>query len=199
MHSNQAKRADSTTIFVSLSLAMLVLFVFLNTAAFPSKQLLRQVVPPPATPAPTFERPLFPSSLSKLIIRALTQSEGSIFQLSESTFLLDARRLSATPDGVDQKEELFRWLNTLVAKRHYSLELSCFIDGSAGDELAWALQNRRRECARSITEPVSNISPPSIRIVSREAPTAFKKYLQEKSLDIEQAYVLTLTRPAALS
>ncbi len=197
MDSTNGRKPDSTTLFVSLSLSMLVLFVFLNTAVFPSKKLLRQIAPQ-TKPAEKAAKVGYPRSIENLVVHSLATGKSSEFEFEESSLLIDGRVFAALSDtGRTKKEELFAWLSDLTMHKNYELDVTCFFDVGAGVGLVSGLKARQSECAEAFAAGLDNSVRSQIHFYGRMLPPQLGYILDQHSLDAENSYVLTLTRAGA--
>lgn len=197
MHNTQLRsRPDSTTIFVSLSLALLVFFAYLSATSMPSKRLLRAVVPqPPGVEAAHPQKITYPTSLKKLFV--FLGADGEVLPHEEhgSSVLLDGRMLPiASPSGRSYKEELVAWLSESLGQRSTKIELTCFVENTfAGFDLVSGLEQRKREC-ESIGADIPRAEVQSkIRFYARTLPSRVDEILQQRSLPKGEALLLTFS------
>ena len=191
--SEERKRPDSNTVFVSLGLALLVLFTYLTATAFPSKKLCRQAIPqenekPPET------RVLIAKDLEKLVRVALRHDHTHRYEPAESVLLLDGRLLSRpSPTGRSYREELHRWLAETSSKRT-AVSVTCFLPeiGVLTGSYIEQLQTRRTECAALIGSGNDPSSRP-VNVYSRILPVELRDMLISRSLPAAETILLTVT------
>lgn len=186
------KRPESTTVFVSLALGLLVLFTYLNAAAIPSRKLLQKVVPiVDPDPGP---RAIYPKVLEKVVAMALTKDElPDPYVFSESVVLVNAGILEENaPSALTYREELLRWLSEVRMNKRFKIEVVCFVGASATmmSGLTDDLARRRAECIERLK------GVPTSDVFARSIPEKLSLILHRRNLLLNDAVLVTLTEYA---
>lgn len=203
MHNSKgSKKPDSTTIFVSLSLALLVLFSYLNAVSLPSERLLKKALPSqnPDAEAPSLSKVAFPQALKKLVVFSSKKNSITSEQLfAESFLLIDKRQLSQTAESNrSYQEELFSWLET-AASANLNFEITCFLPvvPTPASVLVPGLNDLQHRCTELFRDVPTTAVKERMRFYSRQTPARVAEKLAERSLSENDAVLITLSNSAA--
>ncbi len=188
-------RPDSTPLFVSLSLSLLVFFAYLSAATIPSKKLLQAIVPPKQQqPDPVHKRKVsFPSTLKPLFVFMGADGPIAHYEDHGSAVLLNGRLLQqASPSGRSYREELLRWLSSTPFQQVSRIELTCFVENTfVGFDLVSGLEQRKRECEALGSEITNGDVKSKLGIFARRLPERVQEILHQRSLPSSESMLLT--------
>lgn len=174
---------------------MLVVFVYLNTAVFPSKRLLRKIYPHDEQPVEGPPRALLPARLGKLVLQSTANGGEPEYEFEESSVLLDGRRFSENGDnGRTKKDELYAWLGDLTKRKNVQVDVTCFFDVGVGRGLVSGMRERQSECGDAFASELDPAVRSQLHFYGRMLPPQLGYILDQHSLDTDEAYVVTLTR-----